>query len=94
MFKSIEQTFETISRRNKKCVDEFASITKKLTENKLYFEKNKKFKSDTFDEYISYLRNCNRLWQFIVDCQERLVQYWKRVRKMEEMRILAISNLL
>lgn len=94
MQKGIEKVFDSILKRNKKCIEQYDLVNRKIEENKLYFEKNKKFKSDTFDDYMSYLRSCRKLWMFLCDAQERLVQYWARVRLMEELRIKAITHIL
>lgn len=94
MSKLIEKTFESALKRNKECLKEFDEINKKLEENKIYFEKNKKFKQDTFEGYIDYLRSVHKMWGFLSEAQERMVKYWERVKKMETMRIKAISALL
>jgi len=92
--KDIEKTFQSISARNKQCTEEYAKIQKKIEENKAYFDKNKKFKSDCFEDYMKYMRSCRKLWMFVMDVSERLVKFWKRAKKTEELRIKAIASLL
>lgn len=94
MSKLIEKSFESALKRNKECLKEFDDINRKLEENKIYFEKNKKFKQDAFEGYIDYLRSVHKMWGFLSEAQERMVKYWERVKKMETMRIKAISGLL
>lgn len=94
MHKAIEDAFGNIHKRNKKCEGEKSAILKKVTENKLYFEKNKKFKSDVFHDYMHYVRSVRKMWLGLIDLQKKLLLYWKRVRRVEEMRVQALSNLL
>lgn len=94
MQKAIEKGFESILKRNKKCIEQYDLVNRKVEENKTYFEKNKKFKTDTFEDYMTYLRSCRKLWMFLCDTQEKLVKYWERVRLMEELRIKAITHIL
>lgn len=94
MQKDIEEAFSNIHKRNKKCENEKGEVLKKVTENKLYFEKNKKFKSDVFHDYMHYVRSVRKMWLGLSDLQKKLLGYWKRVRKVEEMRVQALSNLL
>jgi arsenate reductase-like glutaredoxin family protein len=94
MQKGIEKGFESIYKRNKQCIDQYGVINKKIEENKMHFEKKKKFKTDTFEDYMNYLRDVRKLWMFIMDNQEKLVKYWERVRTMEELRIKAITHIL
>jgi hypothetical protein len=94
MQKGIEKGFDSIFKRNKQCIEQFGSINKKMEENKIHFEKKKKFKNDTFEDYINYLRSVRKLWMFIADNQDKLLKYWERVRIMEELRIKAITHIL
>lgn len=94
MQKGIEKGFDSIYKRNKQCIDQFGTINKKIEENKMHFEKKKKFKTDTFEDYMNYLRSVRKLWMFIADNQEKLLKYWERVRVMEELRIKAITHIL
>jgi hypothetical protein len=94
MQKAIEKGFDVIYKRNKKCIEQYGTINKKIEENKMYFEKKKKFKADAFEDYMTYLRSVRKLWMFIVDNQDKLVKYWERVRVMEELRIKAITHIL
>ena len=94
MHKDIEEAFKNIQKRNKKCLSEYEEIIKKVAANKEYFEKNKKFKCDVFEDYMHYVRSVRKMWIGIVDIQKKILVYWKRVRKVEQMRVQALSNLL